>query len=150
MDSNYLLLRLGAETALIDAAVVCSVLELDAVTPVPCAPHHVVGLAALRSRPITVIDCYRALDLAPTNPREDAPASGMLAVVVELDHHLYALLVDEVMDVLALDAVPTPSRMQLQRGWARVQRGLVETAQGPALLIDPAALVAGMPEAAAA
>ena len=144
MESNYLLVRLGRETALFDAGVVCSVIELDMVSPVPCAPHHVVGLSAMRSRPITVIDCYRALDLA-----QPEAVKGSVRLV-ELDHHLYALQVDEVVDVLALDAKPVAARMELQRGWARVQRGLVDTGQGHALLVDPVALVAGMPAAAAA
>jgi purine-binding chemotaxis protein CheW len=148
MENHFLLIRLGAETALIDAEIVQSVVELETVTPVPCTPRHVAGLAAMRSRPVTVIDCYQALGLAPA-ASDDTKATELLAVVVELDGHLYALRVDEVVDVLSLDNKVSTTRMKLRDGWARVQRGLLETGNGPALLIDPAALIAGMPAAAA-
>lgn len=39
------------------AADIQSVIELDAITPVPYVPDFVAGIAALRSRPLTVIDC---------------------------------------------------------------------------------------------
>jgi len=45
---------------------------------------------------------------------------------------------------------PVPVRAAMGAGWERVSQGMVETEQGPLLLIDVAALVAGVEAKAAA
>ena len=142
MDQSLLLVRIADETAALDSARVQSVVELDGVTPVPCSPHHVAGLAALRSRAMTVIDCRRSLELPDAEDRS-ADSEGALAVVVELDEFLYALLIDWVEEVVPLEGEPATLRTDLLPGWSRCTLGMVETSAGPALLLDPAQLVAG-------
>jgi purine-binding chemotaxis protein CheW len=152
MDHSLLLVRIAGEMAALDSARIQSVVELEAVTPVPQGPAHVAGLAALRSRAMTVIDCRRSLELPDDEDDEDRPADGdgALAVVVELDEYLYALLVDQVEEVVPLEGDPAMLRTDLLPGWSRVTLGMVETSAGPALLLDPDKLVAGPPLAAAA
>jgi purine-binding chemotaxis protein CheW len=142
MDQSLLLVRIADETAALDSARIQSVVELEGLTPVPCSPGHVAGLAALRSRAMTVIDCRRSLELPDSEDRV-ADGEGALAVVVELDEFLYALLVDQVEEVVPLDGEPALLRTELLPGWARSTLGMVETTAGPALLLDPAELVAG-------
>ena len=142
MDQSLLLVRIAGETAALDSARIQSVVELEGLTPVPCSPHHVAGLAALRSRAMTVIDCRRSLELADAEDRS-SDGKGALAVVVELDEYLYALLIDWVEEVVPLEGEPAILRTDLLPGWARATLGMVETSAGPALLIDPAQLVAG-------
>lgn len=137
MDRSLLLVSIGGERAAIDAAVIRSVVELEAVTPVPCAPAHIAGLAALRSRAMTVVDCRRALELPA------AEGESRLAVVVELDDFLYALTVDSAEDVVPLETEPSEIRADLLPGWARASLGLAETSSGPVLLLDPARLIEG-------
>ena len=142
MDQSLLLVKIAGETAALDSARIQSVVELEALTPVPCSPPHVAGLAALRSRAMTVIDCRRSLELPDSEDRIDDGA-GALAVVVELDEFLYPLLVDQVEEVVPLEGEPALLRTELLPGWARTTQGMVETSAGPALLLDPAQLVAG-------
>jgi purine-binding chemotaxis protein CheW len=142
MDQSLLLVRIAGETAALDSASIQSVVELEGVTPVPCAPDHVAGLAALRSRAMTVIDCRRSLEL-PDSDERSADGEGALAVVVELDEFLYALLIDWVEEVVPLEGEPAMLRTDLLPGWRRSTLGMVETSAGPALLLDPAQLVAG-------
>ncbi|MEO7601858.1 MAG: chemotaxis protein CheW [Sphingomicrobium sp.] len=125
-----------------------SVVELDTLLPVPRAAPHVAGLSALRSRVLTVIDAKRSLDLGDS----DCSDGIREAVVVELDGHHYALLVDKVEDVVESLSEPSPVRGAMEAGWERVARGMVETETGPILVVDVAALVAGAdgPRAAAA
>ncbi len=93
MDMLKLIARIGDQQIAISADQVESVVEIDAITPVPLAAPHIAGLAALRSRVLTIIDTYAALEIG-RSPRE-----GLLqAIVVTIDHHLYGLLVDEVVD----------------------------------------------------
>jgi purine-binding chemotaxis protein CheW len=138
MDQSLLLVSICGELAGIDSAIIRSVVELEAITPVPRSPAHVAGLAALRSRAMTVVDCRASLELPPP---EDAGKN--LAVVVEMDEFLYALVVDAVEEVVPLDGDPAEVRADLLPGWARATVGMVETTAGPALMIDPAKLIQG-------
>src|SRR3546814_17922531 len=65
-----------------------AVVEIEGLTPIPRAADHVAGLAALRSRVLTVIDCSASIGLGRScidGPRE--------AIVGETDGHPSALLV---------------------------------------------------------
>ena len=136
MDRSLLLVTIAGERAAIAAEIIRSVVELELVTPVPKAPDHISGLAALRSRAMTVVDCRRSLELAEAgNPT--------LAVVVEIDEFLYALVVDAVDEVVPLEAEPSEIRADLLPGWARAALGMAETSAGPALVLDPAKLIEG-------
>lgn len=144
-ETLYLLATIAGERVAFDAAAVDSVVEAEAVTPVPRVATHVAGLSALRSRVLTIIDCLAALGL-PARPDERA---GEL-IVVTVDGHLYGLAVDRVDDAVPL-APPSPvAGAALAPGWARAARGLVEHDGQVLLVIDPAALVAGPAAAIAA
>ena len=54
----------------------------------------------------------------------------------ELDGHHYALIVDLVEDVLEAGSDPLPVRAAMGPGWERVSEGMVETEQGPLLLVN--------------
>ena len=137
MDRSLLLVSIAGERAAFASEIIRSVVELDSITPVPRAPAHIAGLAALRSRAMTVVDCRRALELA------DADEAGSLAVVVELDEFLYALVIDAVEEVVPFDTEPSEIRADLLPGWTRASVGMVETSAGPALVLDPANLIEG-------
>ena len=139
MNALLLIVAIAGERVALPAAAVESVVELDTLIPVPRAAPHVAGLSALRSRVLTVIDARRSLDLGET-----VCLGGIReAVVVELDGHHYALIVDQVEDVVESLGEPTAIRGAMEAEWSRVARGMVETEMGPILLVDVAALVSG-------
>ena len=138
MNELLLIVTIAGSRVAFPAAKVESVVELDALSPVPRAASHVAGLSALRSRVLTVIDCQRSLELGATD------LSGLHeAAVVEVDGHHYALTVDAVEDVVEALSEPQPVRATMEAGWERVGLGMVETEEGPLLLIDIDALIAG-------
>ena len=138
MNELLLIVTIAGSRVAFPAAKVESVVELDALSPVPRAAVHVAGLSALRSRVLTVIDCQRSLELGSTD------LSGLReAAVVEVDGHHYALTVDAVEDVVEALSEPQPLRAAMEAGWERVGLGLIETEEGPLLLVDIAALIAG-------
>ena len=140
MNELLLIVSIAGSRVALPAADVESVVEIDTLIPVPRAPAHLAGLSALRSRVLTVIDCRRSLDLGSTDLND-----GKLheAAVVELDGHHYALTVDAVEDVVEALSEPAPIRAAMGDGWERVSKGMVETEEGPLLLVDIAAVVAG-------
>lgn len=143
MSTLYVVVEIDGRLAALDAAEVQSVIELEDVYPVPRAPAHVSGLAAMRSQSLTVIACRQALEL------EAAAQAGERAPVVKVGGHLYALEVDAVDDVLEARSDLTPVPGGFGRGWERIGKGMIETDRGPVLLIDIEALIAG-PRAKAA
>lgn len=145
MDELKLIARIAGQDVALPTEAIESVVEVDAITAVPLAPPHVAGLAALRSRVLTIIDTYAALELGRSG------RDGLLqAIVVTIDSHLYGLLVDEVVDVAAIPGDAAPLHAGLARGWAQAALGLVEHQGRALLLLDPARIVAGPAIAAAA
>ena len=143
MNEMMLVVVLAGRRAALPAVAVNSVIELSEVTPVPLAARHVAGLAALRSRPLTVIDCARSLGL------ETADTGARRAVVVEHQGHLYGLLVDAADDIVAALDEPAPLGADAGPGWQRAALGRIDTEAGALLLLDIAGLIAG-PDAALA
>ncbi|MBV9117226.1 MAG: chemotaxis protein CheW, partial [Acetobacteraceae bacterium] len=71
------------------------ILSQQAITRIPLAPPEVAGSLNLRGRIVTAIDLRRRLRLPPAPP--GAPS---MSVVTEQDGELYALLVDQVCEVM--------------------------------------------------
>jgi len=133
-----LIVRLGGERIALPAAEVESVVEIDALTPVPGAAGHVAGLAALRSRVLTVIDCLASLD-----PSRRLPEDHSEAVMAVIDGHPYALLVEAVEDVVEANGERQPAAASLAGGWRRIGRATVEAEGDLLLLADIEALITG-------
>jgi purine-binding chemotaxis protein CheW len=141
MNQLLLIVSVAGSRVALPAALVEGVVELDALIPVPRAPDHVAGLSALRSRVLTVIDTVRSLGLGES----DCGDGIREAAVVGIDGHHYALIVDTVEDVVEALSEPSPIRAAMGEGWERVSLGMVETEEGPLLLVDIVGLVAGAP-----
>jgi purine-binding chemotaxis protein CheW len=139
VNELLLIVTIADSRVALPAAAVESVVELDTLIPVPRAPAHVAGLSALRSRVLTVIDTLRSLELGES----DCSNGIREAAVVELDGHHYALIVDAVEDVVEALSEPSPVRAAMGAGWERAAKGMVETEEGPLLLVDIEALIAG-------
>lgn len=146
MNEMLLVIMLAGRRAALPAIQVNSVIELTEVTPVPRAAAHIAGLAALRSRPLTVIDCAAALGLNTGQ----ADWRRQRAVVVEHEGHLYGLLVDGADDIVAALDDPRPCGADPGPGWQAATLGRVETEAGAVLLLDIGALIAGPGERLAA
>lgn len=138
MNDLYLVARVAGQAMAIASDRVGSVVELSDITPVPLVARPVLGLAALRSRVVTVIDTPAAIGL------QHSCAAMRRAVVVEAEGHYYALLVDGVDDVVALEAQPLRTGEPLDPAWGAVTVGSVERDGARILIIDPTALLAGL------
>ena len=144
MEKLYLIATIAGQPVAIRASLVESVVDLGEVAPVPLAPRHVSGLAALRSKVLTVISCERSLGL--TNAGEKAGR----AVVVSVDGHHYGLLVGSIDDARVIEEPAQAIRGRLEAGWTRVALGMLELDGEALLLIDPERIIAGPDEALAA
>jgi purine-binding chemotaxis protein CheW len=137
MAELLLIARLAGRRVAFPAADVEAVVELEGLSPAPRAAPHVAGLSALRSRVLTVIDGVAALEAGRTEAR------GQDAIVVPSGGHTYALLVDEVEDVIEATNAPVTAKVRLGTGWDRVSLGMIEVEGELFLLVDPHQLIAG-------
>lgn len=128
-----LLATLAGRAVAIPADLVEAVVDLGEIVPVPRTDPVIVGLATLRSRVITVLDPRPALGAAPTPTRR--------AVLLRIEGHEYALLVDDCVDIAPLAVAPLPAGVALNSAWRAIADGVVERDGVPLLLITPAALV---------
>lgn len=137
MSHLYLIAQIAGRAVAIDSNQVESVVDIGEVTAVPRAAEHVRGLAALRSRVVTVVDTQAALGL------ERSTGEAHRAVITRVEGHHYALLVDGLEDVAPFELLPLASGVALERAWRNCGRGLVERDGEPILAIDLASLIPG-------
>lgn len=138
MEKLYLIARIAGRAVAIDSNQVESVVDIGEVTPVPMASPEVCGLAALRSRVVTVIDTQVALGLPPT------PKQGGRAVITLAEGHHYAVLVDTLEDVAAFSLTPLTGGIAIEGGWQKAGCGVIDRDGDPMLAIDLRSLIPGL------
>lgn len=142
MQKLFLIAHLAGRAVAIDSDQVESAVDIGQVTPVPCAYRGVSGLAALRSRVVTVIDPRVSLDL----PAVEQTRSR--AVITVIDGHHYAILVDALEDVAPFVMSPIGGGVVPEGGWRAAGCGLIDRDGEPILVLDLRALVPGLAAAA--
>lgn len=140
-EALYLIAYVAGQAVAINADQVESVVDLAEVTPVPMAGPALRGLAALRSRVVTVVSLRAALGLP-------GGFDSNRAVIVPHDGHHYALLVDALEDIVPLTMSPLSAAIPLAPAWAAAAIGVVERAGEPILAIDPVTLIPAVAQAA--
>lgn len=136
MEKLFLIAHVAGQAVAIEAGQVESVVDIGEIVAVPRAGGHVRGLAALRSRVVTVIDTVAALGM-------ESGREASRAVITRVDGHHYALLVEALEDVAPFVPQPLASGLALSEAWRRAGQGLVERDGEPILVIDLTALVPG-------
>lgn len=142
-DNLFLFATIGGAPIAVRASEIEAVVRLGEIVPIQCVPPHVRGLAALRSRVLTVIDIESrifgrpmAIDRAP------------LAVVCDIAAHTYGLLVETVSDICESPSGIQPIQGRIDRAWAPFVSALVERGGRSHLLLTLADFV-GTPGATA-
>lgn len=119
-EQVYVTLSVADQLCGIPVLGVRDILAEQPITRIPLAPPDIAGSLNLRGRIVTAIDLRRRLHLPP-------PEAGQkrMSVVVEQGGELYALLVDQVSEVLSLDpALFERNPPTLARHWAAFSSGI--------------------------
>jgi purine-binding chemotaxis protein CheW len=136
-DQVYVTLTVAGQLCGIPVLGVRDILAEQTITRIPLAPPDIAGSLNLRGRIVTAIDLRRRLNLPP-------PESGQkrMSVVAEQGGELYALLVDQVSEVMNLDTTlfernpPT-----LERNWAMFSLGIYRLNGRLLVILDVARLL---------
>ncbi len=122
----------GGQPCGVPVLAVRDVLGPQAITRIPLAPDEIEGAMNLRGRIVTAMDLRRRLGL-PARPQGSQPMS----IVVEHGGELYAMLADQVGEVVPLslgDRAPNPPT--LDHLWREVSRGVYRRDGQLLILLD--------------
>jgi purine-binding chemotaxis protein CheW len=128
----YVTLMLGDQLCGVPVLAVRDVLAKQHIARIPLAPPEVAGNLNLRGRIVTAIDLRQRLLLPPRPPEANA-----MSVVTELGSELYALLVDQVSEVVTLqtsDMERNPPT--LPPIWAEHSRGIYRVSEKLMVVLD--------------
>ncbi|WP_174291812.1 chemotaxis protein CheW [Sphingomonas bacterium] len=135
MSVLFLIATIAGRTVAIDTHHIDAVVDLTDLVSIPRTSPAIRGLAALRSRVVTVIDTALALGLAPMS------AEARRAITARIDGHSYGFLVEALEDVASFEPQALSLGLALDRGWRLAGRGIVERDGKPILILDLAALL---------
>ncbi len=108
------------------------------ITRIPLAPPEIAGSLNLRGRIVTAIDLRRRLRLP-----DPAPDTGRMSVVAEQGGELYALLVDQVSEVVSLKARDFERNpATLEPSWAAFSTGIYRLGERLLVVLDVGRLLA--------
>lgn len=120
-EAGLVSIQIGGQTFGVPVLEVQDVIAQTTINRVPLAPPEIAGSLNLRGRIVTAIDMRRRLNLPP-----QAEGKASVAVIVEQPSgELYALMVDDVGDVLWLSpSAHEPTPPTLSPAWRAVCDGL--------------------------
>ena len=137
-EQGFVTLTLAGQLCGVPVLAVREVITNSKIVCVPLAPPEIAGNINLRGRIVTAVDTRCRLGLEP------APdAAESVALVAEADGALYALLIDQVQEVLSLRAdviEETPSN--LGPTWQQFGRGVFRLPDRLMVVLDIGRLLA--------
>src|ERR1700722_8907721 len=136
-EQVYVTLTVAGQSCGIPVLGVRDILAEQPITRIPLAPPDIAGSLNLRGRIVTAIDLRRRLNLAPREPGQKC-----MSVVAEQGGELYALLVDQVLEVMSLDGnLFERNPPTLERNWALFSNGIYRLDGRLLVILDVARLL---------
>jgi len=120
-EALFLFASIAGVPVAVRAREVEAVVRLGDIVPVPLVAAHVRGLAALRSRVLTVIDME-----ARIFGKGGLDETASLAIVADIAAHSYGFLIDSVSDICPAPEDAQPVHGRIDPIWAAYVSGLVE------------------------
>ena len=140
-DLEVFLVKIGHDVFGLPIHYVRAVVRSQKCTPIPLAPLHITGLINLRGRVVTAVDLRICM-----GKQSSLHVPGQLAVGVEVNGEDFALMVDEVGEVILL---PGSAQVEFQTNALRKKipwiEGVYSAPQGMVAVVNiPAMLSNGL------
>lgn len=144
-EAGLVSIQIGGQTFGVPVLEVQDVINRTAINRVPLAPPEIAGSLNLRGRIVTAIDMRRRLGLPP---RAYDPDGGVSVIVEQASGELYALMVDDVGDVLWLPpSAFEPPPPTLSPAWRDLCDGLYRLENSLMLVLGTEAVLTLTPPA---
>ena len=98
IDERFFTVIVGPESFALPVACVSTIFRIDVVTPIPLSPPEIEGLVNLRGRIVTAVSLRKRLAM-----QSEERFDGALAIGIEHRGEHFALIVDDVGDVVELN-----------------------------------------------
>lgn len=132
---QWVTFQLGDELYGVNVLQVQEVLKYTEITPVPGAPHYVLGIINLRGSVVTVIDTRARFNLDIKTDLDDATR----IIFVEVKGHIIGMLVDSVAEVVSMkssDIETSPNISNDDNENSKYVQGVYSTDEEILVLID--------------
>ncbi|MBC7634204.1 MAG: chemotaxis protein CheW [Acetobacteraceae bacterium] len=140
-EKVFVTLTVADQLCGVPALNVRDILSEQILTRIPMAPREIAGSLNLRGRIVTAVDLRRRLNL-PDAP----PGTPRMSVVAEQGGELYALLVDQVSEVISLPASAFERNPPtLPPPWSEYSAGIFRLQNRLLVVLDTARLLALAP-----
>ena len=96
--TEYLAFTLGGDVYAAPVALIREILKPPPLTPVPRAPHQIIGIVSVRGQLVTVVDLHRRLNL----PEQTPTRKTRILLVDATGGEVMGVMVDEVLQVYRL------------------------------------------------
>jgi purine-binding chemotaxis protein CheW len=137
-DHVFVTLTVADQLCGIPVLGVRDILGEQTITRIPLAPPEIAGSLNLRGRIVTAIDLRRRLNMPPS-----PPGARRMSVVAEQAGELYALLVDQVSEVMSLRASTFERNPPtLPQAWAMFSSGVYRLEDRLLVVLDVGRLLA--------
>jgi purine-binding chemotaxis protein CheW len=136
MKQLFLLAQIAGTEIAIRSCAVESVIAVGEIIKIPGSDPTISGLYALRSRVLTLIDSqFRVTGKALSYPK------GSFAIVVEVENHVYGLIVDAVSDVVQIEEKDVRLVSRVDPNWKTIVQSVVEYEGRVIMVVEPICLV---------
>ena len=136
-EQVYVTLTVAGQLCGVPVLGVRDILAEQVITRIPLSPPEIAGSLNLRGRIVTAIDLRRRLNLPPPEPGQKR-----MSVVAEQGGELYALLVDQVSEVLSLDSnLLERNPPTLEPNWRAFSNGIYRLDGRLLVILDTARLL---------
>ena len=125
MSGLYLFARIAGTPVAISTEEVEAVVRIVELSPVPGVPPHILGLSALRSRVLTIIDAA-TLITGEAPSLEDFQQEDRHAIVCNIGGHSYGVFVDGVDDIRTVTVPSQPLCGKGSEAWEPYAGGVIE------------------------
>jgi purine-binding chemotaxis protein CheW len=133
----FVMLTVAGQTCGVPVASVRDILGAQTITRVPLAPPEIAGSLNLRGRIVTAVDLRRRLRLPPPDTGQT-----LMSVVAEHGGDLYALLVDQVSEVMSLKSEAFEQNPPtLEPAWAAFSAGIYRLEDRLLVVLDVSKLL---------
>ena len=136
-EAEYITLTIADQMFGLAIGDVNEVFAAHQITPVPLASRPIKGLLNLRGRVVTAVCLRTILDLPDCGNLKERMAIG-----VEVNDELFALLVDRIGDVARLSSdTMEPTPMHINADWQKLSKGVHRLETSILIILDPESIV---------